>query len=457
MVFRNPLINLTLQAESIISPESHLSYLRAKQLSSPSLLPKSLCKLSSSSISELAPGNVAVMTGILTISSPSSSPPPPHTGSSFLTGEISTADYDSQSRAIQRILLLNGGALKAPSSVLVALSNLIHLRIQSSSPSPFPAFPLTSTSPRVQLQLEESPSSRSSSSPSHPHLSFCGLLPIPPEVRCSFDCLKYRQECRTAFAPLAVIPLFDEEQQEQESSGLWDHLNGILSSATDSCRTVTVHGVLSSPSSYLLPSPLRDDQELNHIRKIISAHSSSVSVPFSSLETPLGHPFLELSLGPLSCQALILSQERGPRPLLHIFPSVTESQWETNSLLLSSLRYNLLAIQHCKPSTLASLFSVKQLTKGAIQRLLRSMEHALQSLLLSIKYSAVAWREMNLLKSQAHRCGGGRGGVPQEGRLYLGSRLFTFNPQLLEDIVRSQLDSDEAMISFLRTLQQFLR
>jgi hypothetical protein len=231
---------------------------------------------------------------------------------------------------------------------------------------------------------------------------------------------------------------------------LWGHLNEILSRVPD--PTITLHGFLSSPRSYHLPSPLSDDQDLDKIKEILSAHSSSSSL---IMPQPL---LLELSLRSLDGPLLSLSQERGQgqHHLLHIFLSpATRSHWESNSFL-SSLRYDLLA-QHCNPHT--TLTSAK-FTKGAVGRLLRPMEHAVQSLLLSIKHTAVAWREMNLLKSQSHRGAGAserRGRDPSEGRLYLGSRLFTTNPQLWEDILQSQSDCDEAMIAYLLALQQFLR
>jgi hypothetical protein len=446
---RNPLCHLSLQAESIISPESHLSYLRFKQTSASSLhcssmIPKTRCRMLSSTIAELAPGSVAIVTGILTISSPSSPPPLPE---SIETSN--PADYTAQSQAIQRIILLNGGPQNSPPSVLVALSTLIHLRIQFSER--VPSSSSTSTTPRVQLEESVPISDRFATL--RPHLSFCGILPIPPEVHCPFDRSQYLQECERSFAPLAVVPLYCEGrgwEGEEEGTALWGHLNEILSRVPD--PTITLHGFLSSPRSYHLPSPLSDDQDLDKIKEILSAHSSSSSL---IMPQPL---LLELSLRSLDGPLLSLSQERGQgqHHLLHIFLSpATRSHWESNSFL-SSLRYDLLA-QHCNPHT--TLTSAK-FTKGAVGRLLRPMELAVQSLLLSIKHTAVAWREMNLLKSQSHRGAGAserRGRDPSEGRLYLGSRLFTTNPQLWEDILQSQSDCDEAMIAYLLALQQFLR
>ena len=439
---RSPLCQLSLQAEAISSPESHFFYLRFKQTDAPfasssghstGMMPKAQCRLLSSTIAKITPGSVAIVTGILTVSSPS---PFPLLGSNF-PHETSATDYTSQSRAIERIVFLNGGAQRCPPSVLVALSTLIHLRIHFSEQ--IPSTSASTAPPRVQL--EENVPLSDMRSTLRPHLSFCGILSIPPKVHHPFDHSKYLQECQKSFAPLSVVPIFPEGHEEEEV----DYLKMMISRVPD--QTISLQSVLSSPRSYFLPTALGNDQELTKIREILATHSSWGALVTHSRSDQLLPELSMRSLGPLlslSCPT--------PRAhlLLHVHSPMGCSR-ETNSFL-SSLRHDLLT-QSSNPHT--ALTSVK-FTKGAVRRLLRSMELAVQSLLFAIKSTATAWREMNLLKSQSHR--GREGGRESaEGRHYLGSRLFTTNFQLWEDILQSQYACDEAMITYLLALQQSLR
>jgi hypothetical protein len=421
-----PLLNISLQAESIASPEAYLSYLEAKhsRASQAHLVVNQRCKVSTSTIPKILPGHVKILTGVLTLFPASA---PGHTSS----GDTSFI-RDQTALSVRRILQLHGGLSSSHPSVQIALSCLVHLRLK---------FSLASQGER---------------SPALPRVSFCGLLSIPPEISSHFDELEYLNECRRTFSPLSVTPVFPLGKESQ----MWEHLNRILAQvqAIETSTSISLSTLVSSPLSYQLLSLQSSSVDLERLHDIVTRHSSSVlvlpSIPLPVPALNLSGLFLELSIGSLSGPLVIISSKEEVTQL-HLMSNPCSLYPQQSCSLSPSLRYALERVGY-------RMVSSTRLTKRAVNKLLKSMESFLEALMGAIRLSAVAWREMNLLNSLSARAGAGGASVPiltrEEGtRIQLGPKLFTDNQRLFEDLLHRHHVCDQAMVSLLYSLREFLR
>lgn len=425
--------NLSLQAEAIASSESYFAYLEDKYHAETLLQGRfpgfHRCHNISSSISELLPEASAILFAKLTV----------YPISSVAIHRQSTdATRICQSRAIQRILRLHGGISKAPASVLVGLSTFIDIRLkyydEVSSES--------RTLPLPKLQFEESPTFPPTLHYSNSQFLSIGILPILPEFNAEYSHESYSKECQSNFFPHTIIPVYDSADEK----GMWDQLRNILSCQ----RHCSVYGILPLPSSYRLISYSENLSRMNRLNEILSSYSSSITVSdfISSHRRELELSFPELFINHRSQQPqffLTSLSSDGTNSLLHIFPSLRALS-SPNYLL--NLRYDLL-------STCQFEIIPTKLTKGAVYQLFRSMEYALQTLIETIKISAIIWREFNLFQQQERQNTQRNLTSKKEKRIFLSSRLWTTIPKLYEDLLYSQYLCDQAMVSFLVTLQDY--